>query len=145
MGPDLDKIAEELQEAVLEGYPEKLKDEFLNPRNIGRIENPDSHASITGFCGDTVEMYLSILDGKINDIKFITDGCGVTIACTSYVTRIAKGKLLKEALRIKPEDVDNYFDGLPEENKHCAKLAVTTLAAALKAFVKMNSDKQMSD
>ena len=63
----------------------------------------------------------------------MTDGCGTTIACANYVTRMAKGKSIKEALRITPEDVDDYFDGLPDENRHCADLAVMTLTAALQA------------
>jgi len=132
MAANIDKIAKSLQETVLEGYSQKLKDELFDPKNIGKIENPDSHVRITGACGDTVEMSLTIKDGRIRDIKFMTDGCGATIACASYATRTVKGKSIEEALRIKPEDVDKYFEGLPEESKHCAKLSVDTLVAALK-------------
>ena len=131
MADDIDKIARALQEAILEGYSEKFKQEFSNPKNIGKIEDADSRVSITGVCGDTVEMYLALKDGKINDIKFMTDGCGATIACASYVTRMVKGRAVKDALRIKPEDVDTYFEGLPDESKHCAKLVIDTLKAAL--------------
>jgi nitrogen fixation NifU-like protein len=134
MSSEADKIAQDLQRKILDGYSERFKDEFLNPRNIGRMENPDSHIRITGPCGDTVEMYLAIKDGRINDIKFMTDGCGATIACASYVTRIAKGKSIEEALQLKPEDVDNHFEGLPEENKHCAKLSIRALKAALSVY-----------
>ena len=131
MTDNIDEIAKNLQESVLEGYSQKLKDELFNPKNIGKMENPDSHVCITGTCGDTIEMYLAIEDEKIRDIKFMTDGCGATIACASYVTRTVKGKSIEEALRIKPEDVDDYFQGLPEESKHCAKLSVSALKAAL--------------
>lgn len=129
-----DKIAQDLQGAILEGYSEKFKKEFLRPENIGKIKNSDSYVSITGVCGDTLEIYLVISDGKISDIRFMTDGCGATITCASYVTRTAKGKSLEEALRIKPEDVDKYFEGLPEEHKHCAKLAVITLTTAIEKY-----------
>ena len=138
-----DKIAQELQEAILEGYSEKFKNEFLEPKNIGKIKDSDSYVSITGVCGDTLEIYLVIRDGKINDIKFMTDGCGATVTCASYVTRTAKGKSIEEALRIKPEDVDNYFEGLPEEHKHCAKLAVITLTAAIEKY-QSKLNKQMN-
>jgi len=134
MTDNIDEIAKSLQETVLEGYSPKLKDELLDPKNIGKIEDADSQVSITGVCGDTVELYLTIKDRRINDIKFTTDGCGATIACSSYVTRIAKGKTIEEALRIEPEDVDDYFQGLPEENKHCAKLSVSALKAALNMY-----------
>ena len=134
MADDIDEIARTLQEVILKGYSEKFKEEFSNPRNIGKIENPDKRVSITGVCGDTIEMYLAVEDGRINDIKFMTDGCGATIACASYVTRMVKGKAIKDALKIKPKDIDNYFEGLPDESKHCAKLSVDTLIAALKAL-----------
>jgi len=127
----------------LEGYSEKFKNEFLTPKNIGKIKDSDSYVSITGVCGDTLEIYLVIRDGKISDIKFMTDGCGATVTCASYVTRTAKGKSIEEALRIKPEDVDKYFEGLPEEHKHCAKLVVITLTAAIEKY-RSKLNKQMN-
>jgi nitrogen fixation NifU-like protein len=64
----------------------------------------------------------------------MTDGCGATIACASYVTRTVKGKTIEAALRMKSEGVDSYFEGLPDESKHCAKLAINTLKAALQSY-----------
>ena len=142
MDRELDRLAEDLQEAVLAGYPEKLKAEFLKPGHVGKIESPDSQVSVTGPCGDTIEMCLSIRNGRISEIKFMTDGCGTTIACANYVSRMAKGKSIQGALRIKPEEVDSYFEGLPEENRHCADLAVMTLTAALAEFGKRNANRQ---
>jgi nitrogen fixation NifU-like protein len=134
MADDLDRIAQHLQEAILKGYSQKFKDEFLNPKNIGKLEKPDSHVTITGPCGDTIEMWLAVDDGKISDIRFTTDGCGATITCASYVTRAAKGKTIEDALAITPEDVVDYFEGLPDEHKHCAKLALMTLTAAIEKY-----------
>jgi len=136
MAEEYDKMAQHLQEALLEGYSEKFKNEFLNPKNIGELEHADSHVRITGPCGvritgpcgDTIGMWLTIKDGKISDIRFMTDGCGATITCASYVTGAAKGKT------IEPEDVVEYFEGLPDEHKHCAKLAVMTLTAAVEKY-----------
>lgn len=136
MAKNIDEIAKSLQDAIFAGYSQKLKDELFNAHNIGRIENPDSRVRITGICGDTIEMSLSIRDRKVQDIQFLTDGCGFTVACANYVARTAKGKSIEEALAIKPEDVDRYFDGLPKENKHCAKLAVMTLCALLEEYDK---------
>jgi nitrogen fixation NifU-like protein len=134
MADNIDEIVKNLQEAVLAGYSQKFKDELFDPKNIGTIENPDSHVRITGVCGDTIEMYLTVKDHRIWGIKFVTDGCGATVVCASYVSRTAQGKSIEEALGIEPEDVDRYFDGLPEENKHCAKLAVITLQALLEEY-----------
>jgi len=138
MTDDTDKIARTIQEAIFKGYSEKFKEELSNPKNIGKIEDANSHVSFTGVCGDTIEMYLTIKDGKVNDIKFLTDGCGAAIACASYVARAVKGKTIEEALLMKPEGVDSYFEGLPEENKHCAKLAIDTLKAALNIYEDKN-------
>ena len=134
MANDIDNIAKTLQEAIFKGYSEKFKRELSKPKNIGKIEDADSQVSITGICGDTIEMYLAIKDESIDDIKFMTDGCGATIACASYVVRAVKGKTIEEAIRMEPRDVDGYFEGLPEESKHCAKLAIDTLKAALNIY-----------
>jgi len=125
-----------LQDSTLTGISEKFKTELLNPQNIGKIDDPDSYVRVTGVCGDTIEMYLSFKSGKITNIKFLTIGCGATIACSSYVTRISKGKSIESAFKIKPKDIDDYFKGLPDEHKHCAKLAVITLKAAIKEYAK---------
>ncbi len=66
---NIDEVVKSLQETLLEGCSQKLKDEFFDPKNIGKIKNPDSHVRITGVCGDTVEIYLAIEDGRINDIR----------------------------------------------------------------------------
>ena len=131
---DIDEIARRLQDAIFAGYSQKLKEELFNAAHIGTIENPDSRVRITGVCGDTIEMFLSVQDAKIHDLKFLTDGCGFTVACANYAARTTKGKTIEEALRIEPEDVDRYFEVLPEENKHCAKLAVMTLRALLEKY-----------
>ena len=131
-----ENMVDGLQNTTLKGLSEKFKIELLNPQNIGKIDDPDSYVRVTGVCGDTIEMYLSVESGKITNIKFLTNGCGATIACSSYTTRTSKGKSIESAFKIKPKDIDNYFEGLPDEHKHCAKLAVITLKAALKEYAK---------
>jgi len=144
MADDIDKLVESLQETILAGYSQKFKDELFNAKNVGTIENPDSHVRITGICGDTIEMSLTARDQRIHDIKFTTDGCGANVACASYVTRTAQGKSVEEALRIEPDDVDQYFGGLPEQHKHCAKLAVITLRALLEKY-RSHTNQENSD
>ena len=134
MTEEYDKLARDLQDAILQGYSEPFRNEFLNPSNIGQLEHPDSYVSITGPCGDTIKMSLAVKDEKISNIGFMTDGCGATITCASYVTRAVKGKTVEETLEITPEDVIEYFEGLPDEHKHCTKLAVMTLMAAIEKY-----------
>ena len=134
MAQESDEFVRELQDSVLEDFSENFISEVFAPQNIGKIDNPDSYISFTGVCGDTIEMWLKIADGKISDIKFMTDGCGFTIVCASYITRTVRGKTVQEALMIKPEDVDKHFGGLPEDHKHCAKLSVLTLEAVIEKY-----------
>jgi len=134
MAENIDELVKSLQEAILAGYSQTFKDELFNAKNIGTIESPDSHVRITGVCGDTIEMFLSIKDGRIHDVKFITDGCGSTVACANYVARTVTGKSIQQALGLEPDDVDRYFEGLPEESKHCAELAVMALRALLEEY-----------
>lgn len=134
MTEEIDRFVRDIQEGMWRGYPKNLQGEFLNPQNLGRITDASSYVSVTGVCGDTVEMFLLVRDGTISDISFQTDGCGFTVACASYVTKTAKGKTIEEALQISPEDVDAYFGGLPAEHKHCAKLSVMTLKAAIESY-----------
>lgn len=150
MSDDFDKFVQRLQEKVLEEerkiYSERVIAEFTNPQNFGKIENPDSWGSVKGTCGDTVEVFLLIENDKILDIKFWTDGCGATVACNSYLTKIVKGKPLKEAYGIEAKDIDDYFEGLPEENKHCADLAVFSLRTAIdKYYAKKKIEKELKD
>ena len=129
-----ERIVQELQESIFKGFSLSLQNEVLNSQNIGRIDEPDSYVSVTGICGDTIEMFLNVTDGRVSELRFMTDGCGFTIACASYVTRMAVGRTVEGALLIRPENVDKYFGGLPEDHKHCAKLAVMALEAVMEKY-----------
>jgi nitrogen fixation NifU-like protein len=99
------------------------------------MENADVYASITGPCGDTMEIWLKIEKDVITRTGFMTDGCGTSIAAGSMVTEMANGKNIREALAINQQDVLEALDGLPEESKHCALLASNTLKAAVRDYI----------
>jgi nitrogen fixation protein NifU and related proteins len=124
--------AMEKTEAV---YSKTAIDHMRNPRNAGLITNPDGQARITGPCGDTMEIWLRVRDGIIEQATFWTDGCGTTIAAGSVVTELAKGKQAGEAFRIAQQDVLEALGGLPEESVHCALLAANTLKEAVKDYL----------
>ena len=136
---DLDGVVNDIEQRIEEQerkiFSAKVLKEFKDPKNIGRMDQPDCMASITGPCGDTMEFSMKILDGKISEIRFMTDGCGSSIACGSMTTRIVKGRSLEEASRIMDQDILVELDGLPEENRHCAKLAVDTLCKAIDHYL----------
>ena len=135
MGSELDKIAEELQKQVWAGYSEVVIDHAQNPRNVGAIHRADGSASITGPCGDTMEIWLAVRDGTIKRATFWTDGCGTSIAAGSMVTELVKGMTIANALRITQQDVLDALGGLPEESLHCALLAANTVKEAAKDYL----------
>lgn len=118
-------------------YSEKVMDHFMNPRNLGQIENPDAVATMGNpACGDMIKLYLKI-DGKtkrITDIKFESYGCASNIATSSIVTEMAKGKTLEEAKQIGWKRADEELGGLPPVKIHCAVLAIDALQMALENY-----------
>jgi nitrogen fixation protein NifU and related proteins len=131
----LERLQSEMLEEARKIYSEKVIDHWLNPRNVGRIEEPQGMGKATGICGDTREMTLRIRNDRILEINFLTEGCGTTAAVGSMTTELVKGKTVQEALKISPEDIIVAVEGLPIEHRHCADLASTTLKEALKDYL----------
>jgi len=135
---------DELQEMVLADarkiYSKTVIDHFMRPRNLGGIKDADGYARITGPCGDTMEIWIKVSEGTISKANFMTDGCGPSIASGSMTTTLAIGKTLTEARQISQQDVLDAFQGLPEENKHCALLSSNTLKAAIQDFLTLQQE-----
>jgi nitrogen fixation NifU-like protein len=108
---------------------------MLSPENMGRLNDPDGSAWIKGLCGDTMEMYLVIEDDKITKALFNTDGCNASRACGSAGAGLAKGKTLKEVLRLSPADILDMWADIPQGNVHCAILAIGTLHKAVADYL----------
>ncbi len=119
----------------MEGYSSKLMDYFLNPRNVGEIENPSGRGKVGNIiCGDIMELYLKIDNGIITDAKFKTLGCGAAIATSSMVTEMVKGKSVDEALKVSNKAVAQALGGLPPHKFHCSVLAEQALRSAIEDY-----------
>ena len=117
------------------GYSKKVMEHFMNPRNVGVIENPDGYGKVGNpICGDVMEIFIKVKDGIITDIKFRTFGCGSAIATSSMITELAKGKHVDEAIKITRNDVADELDGLPPQKMHCSNLAADALSDAIKDY-----------
>jgi len=117
------------------GYSKKVMEHFMNPRNVGTIENPDGYGKVGNpVCGDLMEMYITVKDDVITDMKFQTFGCGSAIATSSMVTELAKGMHVDEAMKITRNDVADELDGLPPIKMHCSNLAADALHEAIKDY-----------
>lgn len=139
MSKELDKAIEGIQKEVIEdakkNYSQKVIEHWLHPRNFGKMDNPDGYGKLTGPCGDTIQIFIRVNDAKITDARFITDGCGPSIAAGGMAAELAKGKDLQEARHISQEVILNALDGLPEESAHCTLLASLTLNEAIKDYL----------
>jgi nitrogen fixation NifU-like protein len=116
-------------------YSERVMDHFMNPRNVGDMEDADG-IGIEGnpTCGDAMKIYIRVKDGKIVDAKFKTFGCGAAIAVSSMVTEMVKGKTLDEALSISKEAVASELGGLPPQKMHCSNLGADALKKAIENY-----------
>ncbi len=137
---DLEKYAKKLQEQILEQikkrYSETVIDHWQNPHNFRKLKNPDGSARLKGSCGDTMEMFLTMKEGVIQQCAFQTDGCGTTIACGSMATELAQKKPFVQALGcVSVDEILKHLGGLPEEDVHCAQLAAETLRRALADYL----------
>ena len=118
-------------------YTDKLKEYFLNPRNVGEIENPDGTGHVGNpVCGDIMELYIKVKDNVIVDAKFKTFGCGAAIATSSMVTEMVKGKTIEEALKVTNQIVAEALGGLPKVTLHCSVLAEDALKGAIDDYLK---------
>ncbi len=110
-------------------------DHFMNPRNVGEVENPDGVGEEGNpTCGDAMKITIKVEDGIIKDIKFKTFGCGAAIAVSSMVTEMAKGKTIDEALKITKEAVAQELEGLPPQKMHCSNLGADALHKAIQDY-----------
>ena len=126
-------------------YSEKVMDHFSNPRNIGEISEPDGMGEVGNpVCGDMMKFTIKVKDNRIEDVKYLTFGCGAAIAVSSMVSEMAKGKTLEEALKITNIQVAEELGGLPGNKMHCSNLGADALHKAIEDYMEKHGLKAES-
>ena len=124
-------------------YSEKVMDHFLNPRNVGVIEDANAIGEVgNAKCGDIMKMYLKIEDDIVQDVKFETFGCGSAIASSSMATELIKGQPLSEVRKLTNKAVTEALDGLPDYKIHCSVLAEEAIQSALEDYEKRTKENE---
>ena len=117
-------------------YSDTVMDHFMNPRNVGEIEDADGIGEIGNpVCGDMMSFYIKVDDNdRLSDVKFKTFGCGAAIAVSSMVSEMATGKTIDEALEITRDVVADKLGGLPKNKLHCSNLGADALHNAIEDY-----------
>jgi nitrogen fixation NifU-like protein len=122
-------------------YNPTVMDHFMNPRNMGDLKDANGVGEVgAAACGDIMKISLRIKDGRIEDARFKTFGCGSAIASSSIATELIKGRTIAEALTFSNEEVVDALGGLPPVKIHCSVLAEEALKAALEDYVKRHPE-----
>jgi len=117
-------------------YNKKVMDHFMNPRNVGEIENADGVGEAGNPHGDQMKIFLKIRDNRIEDVKFKTFGCAAAIASSSMATELIKGKTLDEAWGLTNEEVVEALEGLPPGKLECSVVSREAIHRAINAYRK---------
>lgn len=120
-------------------YNDKVMDHFMNPRNVGEIDNPDGSGTYgSPVCGDMMQIQIKVENDIIKDAKFKTFGCGSAIASSSMATEMIIGKTIDEALSLTNKQIIDELGGLPPVKVHCSVLADHAIKCAIYDYAQKN-------
>ena len=143
---EFDDFVDNLQEKIFaearDVYGEKGFDRWRNPKFCGKLEDETVSGRVTGSCGDTIEISLKIEADRIVDGAYTTTGCASSGLCGSFAVELAIGRSMEEVFDLKGEDVLQEIGKFPENDTHCAFLAVNSLQDAANTYMVQKNKEQ---
>jgi nitrogen fixation NifU-like protein len=135
----IEHLVEQLQNQVFvrarQTYGEKGFERWCNPRFNRPLPDADASGGLKGSCGDTIEIFLKFNDNRVAEASYTTDGCGSSNLCGSFTAELAHGRSPEELMELEPADVLRAIGTFPEEEKHCATLAIKALQDAVNNYM----------
>ena len=135
-----ESATENAASSLFDQYSRRALEHMLSPRNLGMLPDPDGHAHLTGPCGDTVEVFLLVVEGQVREACFLVEGCNNTLACGDAACELVKGKVAQEAFQVNQKKILDYLGGLPREKEHCAGLVANAMRMALLQYLENRKD-----
>ena len=127
-------------------YSDLVMEHFMNPRNVGIIEDADGIGREGNpVCGDLMEIYIKVENNHVSDVKFRTFGCGAAIATSSIATEMVKGKPLSEVENLTNQAIAEALGGLPPIKMHCSVLAVDALKRAIEDYYEKHPEMRQAN
>jgi nitrogen fixation NifU-like protein len=133
-----EKMEALLREKAKKIYSEKIVDYGTNPKNYGAMDSPDGYAKECDDCSRDVEMFIRMRNGKVEETKFIADGCIFTVAACNAAAEMSRGKTIAECFTITQSSILTHLGGLPADHVHCALLGALVFQRALKDYILKN-------
>lgn len=115
-------------------YAENILDHYNNPRNFGVPNNFDvNREEINPLCGDKINVYLTLDNKKIKDIRFYGKGCAISQAAASIISEYIKDKNINEVKNYGKEDILNLLGiSIGPVRLKCALLSLKAIQNAIK-------------
>ncbi len=141
-----DAVVNGIQEKIFleakQMYGEKGLDRWRNPQFVGRLDDADAHGRVTGKCGDTMEMFICFDNNRVCKASSLSDGCFSSRLCGSFAAELSLGKSPEELFELTGEDVLKAIGTFPQEEVHCAFLAVETLQDAVNLYMMKHAGRK---
>ncbi|MFN2353921.1 MAG: iron-sulfur cluster assembly scaffold protein [Desulfopila sp.] len=135
----VDKLQQDIFDEAHRAYGQKGYERWLNPRFCHQMQDCDSHAALTGECGDTIEIFI-IMDGEtLQEGSYTTTGCASSSICGSFAVEVALGKTAAEILDMNGATILEKIGSFPKDEEHCAHLAITTMKEAINKYMRQQT------